>query len=561
VNHINLKKKSYVFLCVFILTLSPALFSLSFFDTEDDKSLARRIVDEMTDEQALAQCFMVGWVGAEPSPLVLNWIQERNIGGVKIFGWNTDDTRRLAQTVGALQTHALRTQFGIPLFVATDQEGGWVRHVKGATSETPGNMAIGASGIPMDAYRSGLYIGREMALLGINMNFAPTVDLFTSKDSYLIGPRSFGMDPVQAGMLGAAFAKGQEVSGVISTAKHYPGHGDTHLDSHGVLPRIELPFQTLWERELVPYRLLIREGLPAIMSGHLAFPNTPAGETPASLSPWFLTNILREQMGFQGLIITDDLMMNGATTYAGSLSRAAKQALQAGNDIIMLSRTPNMNDQIWTFLLLSMKEEREFHDRVRDAARRSLEVKLKYLKGEKRVPFVPDLKKVDEGLPYPEGADFFLNLAARSTTIVKNGGIQGKPIFPLTPEKAGQVLLAGRYTDFFSAGEKAFPNALVFRTSGRSGAELVRACQNVDTVIFCLSDAEELRLLQNLKDRGKQVVVFSILNPIHVEEALWADGILAVYSYAPYSFIAGFSAILGRFRAQGTFPFPLNVGR
>jgi beta-N-acetylhexosaminidase len=422
-------------------------------------------------------------------------------------------------------------------------------------------MAIGASGIPMDAYRSGLYIGRELALLGINMNFAPTVDLFTSKDSYLIGPRSFGMDPVQAGILGAAFAKGQELSGVIPTAKHYPGHGDTHLDSHGVLPRIELPFQTLWERELVPYRLLIREGLPAIMSAHLAFPNTRAGETTASLSSFFLKNILREQMGFQGLIITDDLMMNGATTYAGSLSRAAKQALQAGNDIIMLSQTPNMNEQIWTFLLLSMREEREFRDRVCDAALRILETKLKYLKGDKSVPFIPDLEKVAEGLPDPEGEAFFLDLAVRSTTIVKNADTSGEALFPLSPEKAGRVLLAGRYPDFFSVGEKAFPSALIFRTSGRSGEELVRAAQLADTVIFCLSDAEELRLLQNLKDWGKKVVVFSILNPIHIEEALWADGILAVYSYAPYSFTAGFSAILGRFRGEGKFPFPLSMSQ
>jgi beta-N-acetylhexosaminidase len=143
---------------------------------------------------------MLGWVGAEPSPLIMDWIRNRNIGGVKIFGWNTGDTLKLAETVGELQKNALTTQFGIPLLVATDQEGGLVRHVKGATSETPGNMAIGASGRPIDAYWSGYYIGRELSLLGINMNFAPTVDLYTNRDSTLIGPRSFSADPVQAGI-------------------------------------------------------------------------------------------------------------------------------------------------------------------------------------------------------------------------------------------------------------------------------------------------------------------------------------------------------------------------
>jgi beta-N-acetylhexosaminidase len=119
--------------------------------------------------------------------------------------------------------------------------------------------------------------------------------------------------------------------------------------------------------------------------------------------------------------------------------------------------------------------------------------------------------------------------------------------------------LAGRYSDFFSAGEKAFPNSDFFRFPGRSAAELVQAARNVDTVIFCLSDANELALLQNLKNLGKQVIVFSVLNPVFIEEALWADGVLAVYSYAPESFIAGFSVILGRIRAGGSLPFPLGA--
>ena len=533
------------------------LFPLSFFDDLPIPELARRIVNEMDDDQALAQTFMLGWVGAEPSPLILNWIRERNIGGVKIFGWNTEDTLRLARTVGALQADALKTVFSIPLLVATDQEGGWVRHVKGATSETPGNMAIGASGYPMDAYRSGFFIGRELSLLGINMNFAPSVDLYTNRDSVLIGPRSFGIDPVRAGVLGAAFVKGQEAAGIIATAKHYPGHGDTDQDSHGVLPRIEIPFEILWERELIPYRLMVKEGLPAVMSGHLAFPKTQAGEYPASLSAWFLKDILRDRMEYRGLIITDDLLMNGAAMFAGSVSRAARAALMAGNDIIMLSKTPNMFDPVWTSLALSMKDDKEFNSQVREAAQRILETKLKYLRGENSVPYIPDLKKVEEGLPDQEGAAFFLDLAARSVTIVKDTDSGGKPVFPLNPENAGRVLLAGRYGDFFSAGERAFPGSLSFRFPGRSSYELVRSARNADTVIFCLSEAGDLALLQSLKDMGKKVIIFSVLSPVVMEEAFWADGALAVYSYAPESFVAGFSAILGRIKPGGQLPFPL----
>jgi beta-N-acetylhexosaminidase len=221
------------------------LFSLSFSDPGPVEELAAAIETAMSDEQALAQTLMLGWVGAEPSPLIMDWIRGRNIGGVKIFGWNTSDTQKLAKTVGLLQEASLAGVFNIPLLVATDQEGGWVRHVKGSTSETPGNMAIGASGYPQDAYLAGYYIGKELALLGINMNFAPTVDLFTNRDSALIGPRSFGSDPVKVGILGVAFMKGQQAAGVIPTAKHYPGHGDTDLDSHGVLPKINVPSETL----------------------------------------------------------------------------------------------------------------------------------------------------------------------------------------------------------------------------------------------------------------------------------------------------------------------------
>jgi beta-N-acetylhexosaminidase len=470
---------------------------------------------------------------------------------VKIFGWNTEDTLRLAETVGALQRASLEGGLNIPLLVATDQEGGWIRHVKGATSETPGNMAIGASGYPRDAYLSGYYIGRELALLGINMNFAPTVDIYTNRASTVIGPRSFGDDPVRAGLLGTAFMKGQQAAGVIATAKHYPGHGDTDLDSHGVLPRITASFETLWERELVPYRMLSKEGIPAIMTGHLAFPHTQADSTPASLSSWFLRDILRDRIGFQGLIITDDLMMNGATTWAGSLSQAAKLAILSGNDVIMLSKTPNLGDPIWSSLLASMRQDTEFRERVRDAARRIMVVKLERLRGENAVPYIPDIRKAEAGLPDPEGSRFFLDLAARSVTI-----LSGSDVFPLDREKAGNVLLAGQYLDFFSAGRAAYPGArgYWYTSEPEAIATLAGMARRSDTIIFCLSDSEGLGALRTLRGLGKRIIVFSVLSPVYLDQVPWIDGALAVYSYAPESFVAGFSAMLGRIGAPGQLP-------
>ncbi|MDR1073162.1 MAG: glycoside hydrolase family 3 protein [Treponema sp.] len=540
-----------------LLFIAPLrVFCLSFNDPGDPKWLAAAIVADMSDEQVLAQTFMLGWVGADPSPLIMDWIRDRNLGGVKIFGWNTSDTTRLAVTVGELQKESLKSAYQIPLLVATDQEGGWIRHVKGATSETPGNMAIGASGYPQDAYRTGYYIGRELALLGINMNFAPTVDLYTNRNSDLIGPRAFGVDPAATGILGAAFMKGQLAAGVIPTAKHFPGHGDTDLDSHGILPKINASLDVLWNREIIPYRMLMKENLPAVMSGHLAFPNTQAGDTPASLSSWFLNDILREKIGFQGIVITDDLMMNGATMSAGSLSKAAKQALAAGNDIIMFSKTPLLFDPVWTTLLSSMKEEPEFKARVQDAARRVLEVKLTYIRGEKAVPYIPDTEKLKKNLPDPEGAAFFLDMAARSVTVIKDAP------FPLLPKDAGNVLLTGQYLEFFKQGKAAYPTAKSYWYSEDFGInDFLMYARAADTIIFCLSNAAGLRFLNALEPLKKKIIVFSVLTPVYLDRTPWVDGAIAVYSYANESFVAGFSALIGRIGAYGKLPFSLNEPR
>jgi len=545
--------KTIITICVLLFTV-PSMFAQSFNDSGSPRELAAAIEKAMTDEQALAQLYMFGWVGEEPSPLIMQWIRQRNIGGVKIFGWNTTDTQRLARTVGELQQASLQGAFNIPLLIATDQEGGWVRHIRGATSETPGNMAIGASGYPRDAYLSGYYIGKELALLGVNMNFAPSVDLFTNRGSVLIGPRAFGDDPVSAGIYGAAFVKGQLAAGVIPTAKHFPGHGDTSLDSHGVLPKIDISYDTLWNRELVPYRMLVSEGLPAVMSGHLAFPLMQNENMPSSLSSWFLRDVLRDRIGFDGVVITDDILMNGATSYLRNLSQTVKQAIIAGNDIIMFSSTPFLTDAIWTYIIESMINEPDFNAIVRSSTRRILELKLTYLKGESHVPYIPDLARIQAELPDPEGSAFFLNLASRSVSILKP--VPSDQIFPVTSENAGRVVLAGRYNDFFTYGRIAFPGAAQYYYSASTDpSEIMSVAYNADTIIFCIADNTDVRILRSLQWLGKKVIAFSVLSPVYLESVPWVTGAIAVYSYAPESFAAGFSAITGRIPAYGNLPY------
>jgi beta-N-acetylhexosaminidase len=226
----------------------------------------------------------------------------------------------------------------------------------------------------------------------------------------------------------------------------------------------------------------------------------------------------------------------------------------AGNDIIMLSKTPNLDDPIWTTLAADMRTEPDFRLRVRDAARRVLITKLNHLRGAKAVPYIPDLVKVEAELPNQEGAAFFLDLAARSVTLIKTGDT-ANPVIPLSPERAGKVLLAGQFVEFFTAGRKAYPGARSYWYSPSHGPELASFARDVDTIIFCLSDAEGLTMLRYLQPLGKRIIIFSVLSPVYLNEAAWAEGAIAVYSYAPQSFTAGFSALLGRIPTQGRLPF------
>ena len=531
--------------------------NLTFWSDYPDELLAEEIVARMSDEELLAQLFMFGWAGEEPSKLVTYWVEERNIGSIKIFGWNTDDVAQVAKNVSILQAKAKNGRFQIPLFVATDQEGGWIRHIKGTSSDTPGNLAIGADGYPVDAYYSGYYIAKELRALGINMNFAPAVDLYTNKDSTVIGPRSFGSDPEKAAVLGAAFASGAEFAGVLSTAKHFPGHGDTDLDSHGQLPEIPIDKETLFNRELLPFKYLIQEHIPAIMSGHLAFPEITQDSCPASLSRYFLTDILRKQLDFDGLIISDDMMMNGATTYAGSLSAAFTMAIEAGNNILCSSSTPQINAELWVRNIALMQNSADFKDIVAKSAEKILLSKLKYFKGENPVPLFPDLDAISSSVPDKEGTSFFLEQACRSITLYKKG------LFPLTADNCGKVLIAGQFQDFFDEGIKYFPNAnLFFFRYQPDTDELISSVDAIrqqaryyDTVIILVVNPTGVRIARELARSGVRTVIVSGLSPVPVMKGFdWADTILMCYSYSHFSFKAAFACLGGDFEPQGALP-------
>ncbi len=514
----------------------------------------------MTDDELLSQLLLVGWPTVEPNEEILRWIRERNIGGIKVFGWNGENVAALTRSIARMQAESVATRTGIPLFTATDQEGGWVRHIKDTTSITPGNMAIGASGLPYDARQTGYYIGMELRSIGVNMNFAPTVDVYINPEAHVIGPRAFSSDPVQTGILGTAYYRGLEEARVIATAKHFPGHGNAAGDSHGILPRIDDDWDTLWERDLLPFRMLIREGVPAVLSGHLSFPMAAGEDTPASLSTFFKDTVLRDRIGYNGIVITDDLYMGGAVEYGArrdwEFPELCRQAILAGNDMIMLSVTPTFAGEIWNVLRRSMDEDRRFRTRVVDAARRIIRVKLDYLRPEDRVPLDPVSYDGEE----LAGTDaFFLDQAGRSVTVVRDASM------PLRPG-AGRVLLAGKDRDFFRIGQRmlpgaetfAFSNNAFYTSSEQDRSRFAALISRYDTVVFLLSDPNSLEVLQAAREYADRIVVYSILTPIYLREVPWVQTAIAVYGWGVESFETGFAVLRGDVAATGTLPITIE---
>lgn len=534
----------------------------SFYDKTNHPLLIKKIVSEMSDTELLGQVFMLGFYGTKPSESILSWISNKNIGGIKLFGWNVSSLTTLGKTVGQLQREAAGTKFKIPLFIATDQEGGWVRHIKGATSITPGNLSIGATGLPYDAYRTGLYIGEEMRTLGINMNFAPTVDVYTNPEADVIGPRSFSHDPLKTAELSVAFYEGQNMSKVISTAKHFPGHGDAKQDSHGTLPVINTDFKTLWSRELLPYRFLIKRGIPAIMTGHLAFPNITGKIQPASLSRYFLHNILRKKMGFKGLLITDDMRMTGAIVETGDTPTSCMDALKAGNNMIMVSHDTAMYQRIWQKLYHEIQTNPSFKEIIKSSVKRILSLKLQFLTGTSPVPLYPDSTAIERNIPAPNAENFFFNQACRAVSVIKSKHL------PLNPKKIGKVLLTGPYPLFLSTGKHYFPHADTYyfpfspkeNSMKRYKQEMLEKAGNYNTIIFSLANKNGEDVLNVLKRKNVTVIVVSSLTPVYVKDMPWLTDVIAVYGTGIESFIAGFSALLGSFTPDGKVPIPLTSG-
>lgn len=284
----------------------------------------------------IGQLFMVGFDALEPNDHIIGLIRERRIGGVILFRRNVHTPAQVSKLCQRLQEINAEVS-DQPLLIALDQEGGMVMRIEQGVTPIPAAMAFQAAGSVDDCRQVNFINGDEMRQIGINMLLAPVLDVNNNRLNPIIGVRAYGEDADTVVRYGMAALGGQQEAGVIVTAKHFPGHGDTAVDSHYAMALVPHGLERLRAVELVPFRAAIDAGVDAIMTAHVAFPAIePDPSVPATLSKAVLTGLLRGEMGYQGVIISDCLEM-GAIADGVGVAAGAVATLQAGCDIVLIS--------------------------------------------------------------------------------------------------------------------------------------------------------------------------------------------------------------------------------
>ncbi len=284
----------------------------------------------MTLREQVGQLFMIGFDGTDLSPELTSWIQEYQPGGIILFTRNLVDAEQIARLTNSLQELSTSS----PLLMAIDQEGGKVSRLPRGFTIFPPAATVAACGTPSFAYQAAAATARELRAVGFNMNMAPVLDVNTNPSNPIIGDRAFSGDPEHVCTFGNATISGLHDHGVIACGKHFPGHGETTKDSHKELPVVTLSRERLEQIELRPFRSAIAHGLQTLMSAHIHYPALD-NTVPATLSHTIMTNLLREQLGFTGVILSDDLEMNAIAEHT-SMGNAAVRSIQAGVDLILI---------------------------------------------------------------------------------------------------------------------------------------------------------------------------------------------------------------------------------
>jgi len=284
--------------------------------------------------EKIGQMMVTGFPGTDLNPDIENLIVNHHVGGLILFERNFENPKQLTRLISDLQKLALSAKMATPLFISVDQEGGRVSRLKPPFTKFPDPCCLGVARSESLAKRFGLALGLEMRAVGINVDYAPVLDINTNPKNPIIGKRAFSNEPEWASKLGVAFMRGFKEAGVLAVGKHFPGHGDTSQDSHLTLPHVNRDSATLKNVELQPFKAAIQNGLDILMTAHVIYKAWDE-KLPATFSVPILQHLLREKLGFKGLIISDDLEMKAVEDNI-PFESFARLGTEAGIDLFLI---------------------------------------------------------------------------------------------------------------------------------------------------------------------------------------------------------------------------------
>ncbi len=294
-------------------------------------------LQELSLRQKLGQMLVSGFPALEMSPAFMDTVHEYALGNVILFKYNQHSRAQLTTLCQSL-TDFIKAQTGIPPFISSDEEGGLVSRLPADMAKMPSALGQAMLNNPARVQRAAALCARQLQGVGINFNLAPVLDINNNPLNPVIGVRSYGGNAATVSRYALAAYHGYAEAGLLCTGKHFPGHGDTEADSHLALPVIQKSPESLAELELIPFQEAIRAGIPAITIAHILFPKLEPENLPATLSRRIVTGLLREKLGFQGLIISDCMEMNAILNTVG-VAKGAVEAVKAGIELIFISRS------------------------------------------------------------------------------------------------------------------------------------------------------------------------------------------------------------------------------
>lgn len=531
------------------------------------------MIAEMSVRDKVAQMLMIGFHGRSiaESPELATMVGEYHVGGLVMLEANAHDPAQVQGLTGELQALATSSGAGIPLFISINHEGGIVIRITEGITEFPGNMAVGATGQPQNAYLAAALGAEELRAMGINMNLAPVLDINDNPLNPIIGTRSFGASDQMVAEYGRLAVQGMQEQGVIAIAKHFPGHGGVAVDSHGALPVIEASADALWQHELVPFRAAVEQGVAGIMTAHISIPALDATGRPATLSPEILTGLLREQMGYDGLIMTDSLGMAGVSQNRGQV-QAAVEAVQAGADILLSTSPMDAHIAIVQTLTGSVQRGEIPLERIDRSVMRILKAKAAY--GLFQSPAPVDLSSVGS----PENQVTAEEIALQAVTVVRDDG----SLIPLPQGTANLLVISpselprateGQGTRFAQLlRERGYlVDELLFNPNTDSRAEVaasaVAQSPGYDVVLFGewelikrfvnWGDVWQEELIGALQQSSRTLIVVAWHNPAAILRCPEVTEFVAAYDNSAAQVAAVAAVLSGEHKPTGELPLPL----